>query len=504
MLFNTPQFINTQRFQVLRILFVTSEAYPLIKTGGLGDVSGSLPAALRKAGADIRLLIPGYQPVIDGLLNQAQVAVVDDLPLIGSATLILGEMPETGIPVLAISCPSLYQRAGGPYVDASGLDWEDNPLRFGILSKVAALLSSSDSPLSDWIPDIVQCNDWQTGLTPAYMYYMKESKPSLRLARSVMGIHNLLFQGCFPAEWVERLGLPVSSYQLHGVEYYGQLSMLKAGIYYADSLSTVSPTYAQEIQTAEYGFGLEGLLAARGHDIHGILNGIDTEEWNPATDPHLAKNYDAEHLAGKKAAKKSLQAQLSLDISDAPLLGVVSRLTHQKGLDLLLGVAEPLLQQGCQIVTLGNGEIDVEEGFTRLASMYPHQVSVTIGYNEPLSHQIMAGTDIFIMPSRFEPCGLSQMYGLRYGTPPLVTRTGGLADSVQDSNKNSLKNGNASGFVLDTPDEVQLMASIQRALGYYRSTRTWRKIQCNGMRLDLGWDQSAKTYLDMFGKLLPA
>jgi starch synthase len=486
----------------LRILFVTSEAYPLIKTGGLGDVSGSLPAALRETGADVRLLIPGYQPVLDNLLNAKPVATINDLPLIGSATLILGEMPETGVPVLAIVCPSLYQRAGGPYVDASGLDWEDNPLRFGILSKVAALLSSSDSPLADWVPDIVHCNDWQAGLTPAYMHYMKEANPELKLARSVLGIHNLLFQGCFPAEWVERLGLPASSFQLHGVEYYGQLSFLKAGIYFSDSLTTVSPTYAREIQTAEYGFGLEGLLASRGHDIHGILNGIDTQEWDPADDPHLSKNYDAEHLAGKKAVKKTLQAQLGLAAKDVPLLGVVSRLTQQKGLDLLLAVAKPLLQQGCQIVTLGNGEIDMEESFTQLTLDYPHQVSVTIGYNEPLSHQIMAGTDIFIMPSRFEPCGLSQMYGLRYGTPPLVTRTGGLADSVQDSNTDSLKKGTANGFVMDAPEDKQLFSSIQRALAYYGNTRVWRKIQRNGMKLDLGWDQSAKAYLDVYAKVV--
>jgi starch synthase len=292
---------------------------------------------------------------------------------------------------------------------------------------------------------------------------------------------------------------------MYGLEYYGHLSFLKAGIYYSDSLSTVSPTYAHEIQTKEYGFGLEGLLATRGHEIHGVLNGIETREWNPATDPHLAATYDAEHLAGKKLVKKALQSSLGLRPDPlSPLLGVVSRLTHQKGLDIFLQVAEPLLQQGCQIALLGGGEAELEDGFKRLAQAYPEQVSVSVGYNEPLSHQIMAGADIFIMPSRFEPCGLNQMYGLRYGTPPVVTHTGGLADSVQDSNTESLKNGTATGFVIDSPDTTLLMQGIQRALAYYHEPKIWRKIQRNGMLSDLSWDHSASVYMDVYKKLIEA
>jgi starch synthase len=482
----------------LRILFVTSEAYPLIKTGGLADVSSSLPAALQHLGADIRILIPGYQPVLDKLKNSQSLATINGLPMVGSVELILGEMPDTGVPVIAISCPGLYQRVGGPYLDACGREWEDNPLRFGTLSRVAASLSCyENNPIGDWAPDIVHCNDWQSGLTPAFLHYNKT-----KCAKTILSIHNLLFLGCYSAKWVERLGLPAESYQMNGLEFYDQMSFLKAGVYYADSITTVSPSYAQEIQTAEFGFGMQGLLATRGHEIHGILNGIETREWNPATDPHLTNTYDIDHLASKKLVKQALQTQLGLTVTaDAPLLGVVSRLTQQKGLDMFLAVAETLIHQGCQITVLGGGEAELEHGFTQLAYHYPQQVSVTIGYNEALSHQIMAGADIFIMPSRFEPCGLNQMYGLRYGTPPVVTNTGGLADSVQDSNPITLQDGTATGFVMATPNAQQLLASIHRALVYYHEPRIWQKIQRNGMLRDLGWNGSARAYLEIYSSL---
>ncbi|MEY3747477.1 MAG: hypothetical protein RL194_936 [Pseudomonadota bacterium] len=482
----------------MRTLFVTSEAYPLIKTGGLADVSGSLPAALRALGADIRILIPGYAAVLEKLKNIEHLAHIQHLPLIGSVNLLMGTMPDTHVPVMVIDCPSLYQRAGGPYADASGREWEDNALRFGILSRVAALLSCNDSPVADWRPDIVHCNDWQSGLAPAYMHYMPESH-----ARSVISLHNLAFQGCFPASWVERLWLPAESYQMHGVEYHHQLSFLKAGIYYADAITTVSPTYAREIQTSEFGFGMEGLLASRGHEIQGILNGIETNEWNPATDPCLAANYDINDLSGKQRVKAALQLQLGLAVdAQAPLLGVVSRLTHQKGLDMFLSVAESVLKDGCQIALLGGGETHLEQGFQSLAHRYPQQVSVTIGYNEPLSHQIMAGADIFIMPSRFEPCGLNQMYGLRYGTPPVVTHTGGLADSVRDTNHENLEINEATGFVMPYADAVQLLLCIERSIGYYRNATLWEQIQRNGMRQDLGWSHSAKSYIQLYESLL--
>ena len=482
----------------MRILFVTSEAFPLIKTGGLADVSGSLPAALRNLGEDVRVLIPGYPQVLSRLRNPRVLRELKWLPMVGDVTLIAGEMPDTGVPVMAIACPHLYERDGGPYLDIKGREWLDNPVRFGTLSRVAAILGGHGSPLTDWIPDIVHFNDWQGGLTPAFMRFS-----GAPCAKSVLGIHNLAFQGNCAEEWVEKLELPPAAFHIEGLEYYGQLSFLKAGVYYADSITTVSPTYAAEIQTEEFGFGMQGLLANRSQDIHGILNGIDTNEWNPATDPHLSHHYDSARLDQKRLVKQALQQKLGLaENADAPLLGVVSRLTHQKGLDLLLECAPPLLAQGCQIALLGGGEPILEHGFLRLSLDYPQQVSVNIGYNEPLSHQIMAGTDIFIMPSRFEPCGLNQMYGLRYGTPPVVRRTGGLADSVCDTTRASLDDGTATGFVFDHADRQSLLNCVQRAIERYRDKPSWEAIQRNGMGTDLGWAHSASAYRDIYRSLL--
>lgn len=481
----------------MRILFVSSEAYPLIKTGGLADVSGSLPAAIRDLGMDIRILLPGYPAVLAKLQDKHLIMQIHQLPEVGSINLLAGKMPDTGVDVMAIESAQLFDRPGGPYTDGHGNDWNDNALRFGILSKVGALLSSEDSPLRDWIPDVVHCNDWQSGLTPAFLHHS-----STHHATSIISIHNLAFQGNFSPDWVQRLGLPAHSYQMNGVEYYGQMSFLKAGIYYADSITTVSPTYAQEIQTEQYGFGMQGLLAARDQEIRGILNGIEIQEWNPATDPYLAKTYNLEHLADKKIVKKALQVQLGLEAAPhKPLLGVVSRLTHQKGLDIFLEIAEKLLAKHCQIAVLGSGETHMENGFKELAKRHPRQVSVSIGYKEPLSHQIMAGADIFIMPSRFEPCGLNQMYGLRYGTPPIVTHTGGLADSVRDSNSSTMKNNTATGFVMESAEAPQLLSAVERALVYYHDPRAWRKIQRNGMRRDVSWANSAKLYLDLYKAL---
>ena len=488
----------------MRILFVTSEAFPLIKTGGLADVSGSLPAALQDINADVRILIPGYPAVLNKLANPRFLTTISNLPNVGAVNLIIGEMPETKVPVMAIESVGLYQRDGGPYVDATGKDWEDNPTRFGILSLVAAILSDEKSPLADWAPDITHCNDWQTGLTPAFMHFMSARRTQMKQAKSVLSIHNLAFQGCYGAEWVGRLGLPADSYQINGVEYYGQLSFLKAGIFYADGLSTVSPNYAKEIQTEAYGFGMQGLLTARGKEIHDILNGLDTQEWNPATDPYLAKHYDVNNLDGKQAVKQALQNKLGLKVqAETPLLGVVSRLTYQKGLDMLLSCAEALIKEhNCQLALLGSGDTNFEQGYRELAKRFPNQVSVTIGYNEELSHQIMAGCDIFIMPSRFEPCGLNQMYGLRYGTPPIVTNTGGLADSVQDCNEINLKNKTATGFVMPKADPKALVSAIARALSFYQDESKWKSIKENGMRQNLDWTKSAKAYLTMYQALL--
>lgn len=483
----------------LKVLFVSSEVFPLIKTGGLADVSGSLPSALQKLGVDIRILLPGYTPVLNQLTDLQPIATFHYLPIVQDVELLMGTIPDSQVKVMVIKSAILYERGGGPYADANGLEWEDNPVRFGVLSKVASVLSSLQTPLNDWQPDIVHCNDWQSGLTPAYMKLVDDSP-----AKSIMSLHNMAFQGCYPAEWVSALGLPDSGFSIEGFEYYDQLSFLKAGIYYADTISTVSPNYAKEIQTEEFGFGLQGLLATRGHEIKGILNGIEPDDWSPASDTHLIKNYSLSKLAGKSEVKKALQKKLGLNIdANAPLLGVVSRLTHQKGLDLLLLIVQDLLDAGCQLALLGSGDSTMEAAFRNLMTNNPGKASTTIGYNEPLSHQVMAGSDMFIMPSRFEPCGLNQLYGLAYGTPPIVNATGGLADSVNDTTPASIKNKTATGFVMDKTSSDALLVCIQRALEIFRNdTKTWREIQKNGMSLNLSWDKSALEYMDMYQSLL--
>ncbi len=464
----------------MRILFVTSEIHPLVKTGGLADVSASLPAALAALGADVRILIPGYPRVLFRLNDATECAPLDEGQLLSAS------MPDTGVPVFAIDHPPFYWREGSPYLDSNGADWPDNAARFGLLSRVAALLGSDNSPL-EWKPDVVHCNDWQSGLAPAFMHF------SGAKAKTVMTIHNIAFQGNFSPEWVSRLGLPEASFAIHGVEFHGHLSFLKAGLYYSDAITTVSPSYAREIQTPEMGCGMEGLLFSRSHHVRGILNGIDLAEWNPGGDPHLAVNYDASSLGSKIEVKRALQSRLGLEPDDnAPVLGVVSRLTYQKGLDLVTGCAHKLFEQGAQLALLGSGDHEFERIFLRLAESYPGKCAVSIGYDEGLAHQIMAGADIFLMPSRFEPCGLNQMYGMRYGTPPIVRETGGLADSVKDGQ---------TGFVFEKATTDALHDAVSRALSCYRDRDAFIRIQKNGMEQDLGWDHSAKAYLDLYESL---
>lgn len=493
-LFNVGFFVN--------VLFVTSEAYPLIKTGGLADVSGALPIALQTKGINIKILIPGYPAVLNQVKNMRRIGSLHALPNLTNVELLLGEMPDSHVSVIVIRSPELYERDGGPYVDNQGHEWLDNPSRFAALSRVAALLTSIESPLKDWVPDIIHCNDWQSALTPAYLHYMGAGRTIKNQVKTVLTLHNMAFQGNYAPGWLHGLGFPDESYQINGLEFYGQLSFLKAGIYFADKLTTVSPTYAKEIQTENFGFGMQGLLSDRSQDLVGILNGLDIDEWNPASDPHLPTNYDATSLHKKVEVKHALQQELGLAVGDAPLLGVVSRLTHQKGLDLLPQIADALVNEGCQIAVLGSGESPLEAQFKALAHQYPEQVSVTIGYNEPLSHRMMSGVDLFIMPSRFEPCGLNQMYGLRYGTPPLVNHTGGLADSVTDTKASTLADHTANGFVMKAANTDQLFSTIKKALTYYHDKATWQQIQRQGMQLNLGWDKSANAYIDLYTNML--
>jgi starch synthase len=479
----------------LRILFATSECAPLVKTGGLGDVSAAFPATLKTLGLDARILLPGYRDVLAQLPDcraVARIAASADFP---AARLLEGQTPS-GVPLFALDCAELYDRAGGPYQDAAGSEWSDNALRFGLLSRVAALLGSAASPLR-WQPDVIHCNDWQTGLAPAYLRYAAGAR-----AATLQTVHNLAYQGIFAPEFVAALGLPPACFTADGVEFYGKLSFLKSGLQLADAITTVSPTYALEIQSEPLGFGLHGLLAERRDSLSGILNGIDTGLWNPATDPLIAGRYDADTLAAKAINKSALQRRLGLAPAPAiPLFAVVSRFSPQKGLDWLLAIAPRVLALPAQLAILGSGERPLEQSLHALALAHPQLVSTSIGFDESLAHLLEAGADAFLMPSRFEPCGMNQMYSQRYGTPPIVRSTGGLADTVTDCTQATLAAGSASGFVFHEPSAQSLLAAIERAAGAWRDGATWRALQRNGMAKNFGWEASARRYAAIYARL---
>ena len=482
--------------KAIKILFITSEIRPLVKTGGLADVSGALPPALTELGVDIRILIPGYPSVMGALNNMQLLARITTLPGHGEVRLLGARMPDTDVPIMVVDYPAYYDRPGSPYQDEDGRDWSDNDWRFSLLSRIGAILSSHQSPLP-WRPHIAHCNDWQSGLTPAYLHYVSAPK-----AHSIMTIHNLAYQGIFSANMVPLLGLPAQSFHMQGAEYYGNFSFLKAGLFYADHITTVSPTYAKEIQSETLGFGLQGLLFERRAQLTGILNGIDDTFWDPARDPYIHQTFDQHNLAGKAANKRALQLRLGLQVApEIPLLAVVSRITHQKGLDILLEIAPSLLDQPTQIVLLGSGEVELEQSLLELAQEYPGKISVVIGYDEHLAHQIEAGADIFLMPSRFEPCGLNQMYSQRYGTPPVVRATGGLADTVTDATPQMIRNGSATGFVFSPLNPATFLAAITRAITLYRDKNVWQSLQLNGMQRDFSWKKSAAEYRALYASV---
>jgi starch synthase len=467
-----------QRFSGIRVLFVAPECAPLTKTGGLGDVAGALPAALRELGADVRILLPAY-----GALPSREMATVK---LLGHTVRIKETRHPSGVPLYLLHCPQLYIRNGGPYQTDQGEDWPDNARRFGVLSRAAALLGGAGSPL-DWRPEVVHCNDWPGALAPLYLRY--ERQP----AASLLTVHNLAFQGLFDPAVLEQLDLPPEDFSLERLEFYGRLSFLKGGLACADALTTVSPTYAEEIQTEAQGCGLEGLLRARAADLSGILNGIDTAAWDPSRDPLVAANYDERTLERKRANKAALQARLGLRVDEAvPLLGMVGRLTHQKGVDLVLAAAEELLGLPAQLAVLGKGDRAHEHSLAALAARHPDDVAVAAGFNEELAHLIEAGADLFLMPSRFEPCGLNQMYSQRYGTPPVARATGGLLDTVRDGE---------TGFLFGPAESAALVEAVRRALAVRADRRRWRALQRAGMARDFSWGEAARRYADLYLRL---
>jgi starch synthase len=471
----------------VRVLVAASEIHPLAKTGGLADVCGALPVALERLGAEVRLVLPAYDSALDTALAPHPAADLGEILGISPLRLLSGRVPGTGLEVLLVDCPPLFRRPGTLYQDPDGADWPDNALRFGLFCHAVARLAQGQTAI-DWKPDVVHCHDWHTGLVP---YLLRRTGPGR--PRSVFTIHNAAFQGNFPLESAASLGLPEEALDSEGIEFYGQLSFLKAGIRFADRLTTVSPTYARELLTPQFGCGMEGLIASRASDFIGILNGIDTGAWNPATDGFIAERYTSEDPSGKAACKAELQRSSRFaEDHGAPLVAFASRLTPQKMADVTLARLPGLLERHprTQFALLGSGEHALESGFSDLARRFPARVSVHIGYSEASEHRLHAGADVLLHGSRFEPCGLAQMYAMRYGALPVVRRVGGLADTVSDEE---------TGFVFDEASAEAMESALDRCLDQYeQESASWRRLQQRAMQADFGWERPAKAYLDVY------
>ncbi len=473
------------------ILFVASECAPFVKTGGLADVIGAVPKSLAVAGARVRVLIPSYPGLQDLASDGTTVARFDDL--FGGQAEIKAASAE-GLELLLLVAPHHFSRAGNIYLGADGQDWPDNHLRFAALSYAGAEIAKNG--VDAWKPDVVNVHDWQAGLLPAYLAQSSKTAPPV-----VMTIHNISFQGLFDASQLKNLKLKREMFTTDRVEYYGRISFLKAGIALSDRITTVSPSYACELLTPEFGMGLHGLLQARRKDLSGILNGIDLDVWNPETDPHLAKTYSVRSLKRREANKREIETTFGLRRSDGPLFCVISRLTSQKGLDLLLDCLPGLVAERANLALLGSGTSELEQKFLAASKQNPDQIGVIIGYDEPVSHLLQGGSDALLIPSRFEPCGLTQLYGLRYGTLPVVARTGGLADTVIDANEAAIAANCATGFQFAPINATMLGQAIARACAAYRQPGMWSGMMRRAMRHPVGWNASSAAYLRIYAGL---
>lgn len=476
----------------MNILFASSEVHPLVKTGGLADVSGSLPRALKSAKQEIRVIMPAYPAAIS---HAEKLKLENDIVLPGARTpvrLLQGWLPRTRIRLYLVDSPEHFDRPGGPYLDETGKEWADNAARFALFARAVSAIAMNRAGLG-WQPDLVHCNDWQTGLVPALLS-CKSRRPA-----TLFTIHNLAYQGLFDLETFKALKLPMDWWSLDKLEFHNQLAFIKGGLVYADWINTVSPTYAKEIRTKAFGCGLEGLLQHRHDRLSGILNGVDYQVWNPGKDKLLAQTYTARTLELKRDNKLALQKAFGLpERAGFPLLGHVGRLVEQKGLDLVIKVIPQLMRRRLQLVVLGTGQPELEKSLRQAARQYPEQIGVRIEYDEQLAHLLEAGSDIFLMPSRFEPCGLNQIYSLRYGTLPIVRNTGGLADTVTDAGERNLAAGTATGFVFDKMDAESLLGAIDRTLSCYTRPEVWTALQTTGMNQDFSWSRSAEAYIRLY------
>lgn len=476
---------------MMDVLSVTSEVYPLVKTGGLADVAGALPAALAEHDIAMHTLVPGYPQVIGALKRGRTVASFDDL-FGGPAKLIAARV--AGLDLIVLDAPHLYDRSGGIYVDQAGKDWTDNWQRFAALSWVAAELAKG--LVEGYRPALIHAHDWQAAMVAAYVAFGGEG------TKVVLTIHNIAFQGQFGADIFPHLRLPIEAFAMTGVEYYGGVGFLKGGLRCAHALTTVSPTYAREIRTPEYGMGLEGLLNERGHDLYGILNGIDAAAWNPQSDPELAANYAAANTKKREVNRAAIADRFGLDPDEGPLFGLVSRLTWQKGIDIVAENVDWLVSLGGRLAVLGSGDVQLEAAMADAATRHPGRVGFVQGYDESLSHLVQGGADIILVPSRFEPCGLTQLYALRYGAIPLVSRVGGLADTVIDANEAAVEAGVATGLQFSPVDGPRLGDAISRAVSLYQRPEVWTRMQRKGMKADVSWAASAAKYAGLYRKVL--
>ncbi len=494
----------------MRVLVVASECFPLIKTGGLADVAGALPRALARLGHEVHIVVPGYPPVFERLRDTALVDTYSEL-YGGPARILRGRGPDDAVGVFVIDAPHLFGRDGHPYLSPDGTEWWDNGFRFAALAVVGRARAEGRANrraaragvgreralgrLDGYRPDVVHAHDWQAGLTPAYLALDGRPRPA-----SVMTVHNLAFQGQMPPGWLATLGLPSWSFGVDGVEYYGGIGFLKAGVYYADQVTTVSPTYALEVQGSLWGMGMDGLMRARASDLWGIVNGVDVEVWNPAADPNVVPGYDAASLDVRGAHKPALRGSLGLD-QDAPgpLLAVISRLTWQKGMDVLLDAIGGIVAEGAQLVVLGSGDPGLEGAFRDAAAAHPGRVACVFGHDEGFAHRLLAGADAVLVPSRFEPCGLVQLQGLRYGCVPVVSRTGGLVDTVHDVDDHT---HDATGFNFHAGDAGALIHAVQRVGAVFADPERWQELQRSGMARDSGWDAAARRYVEVYERAI--
>ncbi len=485
----------------LNILMISPEAVPFAKTGGLADVVGALPKELARLGHSVHVVIPRYG-TIDGAQGFKEWRRLTVPTAAGPVEAIIEQatLPGCGVPVLAVRHDPYFNRAG--LYQESGQDYPDNLERFAFFSRAGLELIPLLSRETGWAPDLLHAHDWQTALSLVYLRTLYAGQPAFKDIGTLFTVHNIGYQGLFPAADYWKTGLGPELFTPKGLEFYGSLNLLKGGLLFADLLTTVSPAYGREIQTPEFGFGLDGVLRERRDRLAGVVNGIDVELWNPAADPHLPGRYSATDLTGKRACKSALQRELGLPVRDVPLLGIVSRLTEQKGLDLVAEVLPELVELDLQVVLLGTGDPAMEAQFRSLQAQFPEKIGLRIGFDEGLAHRIEAGSDMFLMPSRYEPCGLSQLYSLRYGAVPIVRRTGGLADTVLPYSPHAVKEGRATGFLFGEPTKEAFLTTILLALRVYEQREEWRSLIKAGMGTDVSWAKSARAYADLYRRVL--